>query len=78
MEGWSGYLNRYAGYAKATKALEHTARNCQELGVRFVTGEEGYAVELLFETADQAKKVCVGVKAANEQVHKSSHIILCL
>jgi sarcosine oxidase/L-pipecolate oxidase len=78
MDGWSGYLNRYAGYARAAKALEYAAKRCLELGVKFVTGDDGYAVEILFESADEGKKVCVGVKTANGNIHKAAHTILSL
>lgn len=78
MEGWLGYLNRYAGYARAAKALEHAAKVCQELGVMFVTGQDGHAVEILFESRKEGKKTCLGIKTANGQVHKASRTILCL
>jgi sarcosine oxidase/L-pipecolate oxidase len=78
MEGWTGYLNQYAGYARAAKAMKYTAKKCQEIGVRFVTGEDGHAVELLFESTGQGKKACIGVKTANAQVHNAATIILCL
>jgi sarcosine oxidase / L-pipecolate oxidase len=78
MEGWSGYLNRYAGYARAVKALEHTAKRCGELGVKFVTGQDGYAAEILFESTSDGKKVCVGITTASGQVHNAAYTILCL
>ncbi|PMD37706.1 FAD dependent oxidoreductase [Hyaloscypha variabilis F] len=78
MEGWSGYLNRYAGYARAAKALEYTAKICLGLGVKFITGEDGYATEILFGSEYKGKQVCVGVKTASGLVHTASRTILCL
>ncbi|PVH74278.1 FAD dependent oxidoreductase [Cadophora sp. DSE1049] len=76
MKGWEGYLNRYAGYARAAKALEHAAKACVGLGVKLVTGESGYATELLYEAGD--KKICTGVKTADGTIHKATKTILCL
>ncbi|KAL5316008.1 hypothetical protein ACEPPN_016882 [Leptodophora sp. 'Broadleaf-Isolate-01'] len=76
MDGWSGYLNRHAGYARAAKALEHAAKACAETGVKFVVGNSGYAVELLYEAG--AKKICGGVKTADGSIHKATRTILCL
>ena len=76
MNGWEGYLNRYAGYARAAKALEHAAKACVELGVKLVTGESGYAAELLFE--DGEGRICTGVKAADGMIHTAARTILCI
>ncbi|KAH7388895.1 FAD dependent oxidoreductase [Cadophora sp. MPI-SDFR-AT-0126] len=76
MDGWEGYLNRYAGYARAAKALEHAAKACVGLGVKLVTGESGYATELLYEVGN--KKRCTGVKTADGTVYRAARTILCL
>jgi sarcosine oxidase/L-pipecolate oxidase len=60
------------------KALEHTAKKCSKLGVKFVTGQDGYAAEILFGSTSDGKKVCVGIKTASGQDHKAAHTILCL
>jgi sarcosine oxidase/L-pipecolate oxidase len=73
MEGWTGYFNRYAGYARAAKALEHAARTCEDLGVKFVTGNDGHATSLL-----HAEGRCAGVKVASGLIHQASKTILCL
>lgn len=78
MEGWSGYLNRHAGYSRAAKALEHTAKICLSLGVKFIIGEDGYAVKMLFESDHVGHKTCVGVETASGVVHSAAHTILCL
>ena len=78
MEGWSGYLNRYAGYVRAAKALKYTEMMCLKLGVKFGTGDDGYAETILFESNSEGKKLCIGVKTTNGQVHKATHTILCI
>ena len=78
MEGWSGYLNRYAGYVRAAKALKYTEMMCLRLGVKLVTGNDGYAETILFESTSEEKKLCIGVKTTNGQIHRATHTILCL
>lgn len=78
MPGWSGYFNKHAGYAKAAKALEHAAAVCKDLGVIIVTGDDGYAIELLYDGEADGGRACVGVKTANGSLHNASRTILCL
>ncbi|RDL33048.1 uncharacterized protein BP5553_08487 [Venustampulla echinocandica] len=78
MEGWSGYFNRHAGYARAAKALEHAAKTCNEMGVKFVTGDNGYAVELQFRDELQGRRICTGVKTTNGTIYQAAQTILCL
>ncbi|TVY49053.1 L-saccharopine oxidase [Lachnellula occidentalis] len=75
MEGWTGYINKYAGYARAAKALEHAAAVCSDLGVKLVTGDDGYAIEVLYTAAG---KECIGVKTKSGTTHTASKTVICL
>ncbi|KAK7413781.1 hypothetical protein QQX98_007348 [Neonectria punicea] len=73
-DGWTGYFNKYGGYARAGRAMAKIHTECERLGVHFVLGEEqGHAVSLLFDG-----KRCIGVKTASGKEHKAAHTILCL
>lgn len=78
MGGWTGYINKHAGYARAAKALEHPAAVCSDLGVKFVTGDYGYAVEILYTASGGAEKEYTGVKTKSGMTQKASKTILCM
>lgn len=77
MEGWEGYINKHAGYARASKALTKVYNACKDLGVSFVLGEEGYAVELLVKEIG-GKKQCIGIKSKSGTIHLADKTVLCL
>ncbi|KAM5341750.1 hypothetical protein ACJ41O_014781 [Fusarium nematophilum] len=74
MDGWTGYFNKYGGYARAGRAMAKIYSTCKERGVRFVLGEsEGNAETLLFDG-----KRCKGVRTKSGREHLATHMIVCL
>lgn len=58
-EGWTGYFNKYAGYAQAFKALDFLGKECKKLGVKFIVDR----VQSLVIENEQLK----GVKSCNSE-----------
>lgn len=74
MKGWSGYYNKFGGYARAGRAMNKIYTICKARGVRFILGEsDGTAVSLLFDG-----KRCIGVRTLSGQEHRAKHTIICL
>ncbi len=74
MEGWSGYYNKFGGYARAGKALRAIHESCAAKGVRFVLGErDGHVTSLLFDGPR-----CTGARTASGAEHGASRTIVCL
>lgn len=77
MDGWEGYINKHAGYVRASKALTEVYDACIGLGVSFVLGEDGHATGLLYEERGK-KKYCIGVKTKSGAMHVAAKTVLCL
>lgn len=74
MDGWTGYHNKFAGYARAGKALKAVFDACKAKGVRFILGEQdGHAESLLFDG-----DVCLGVRSASGREYRAERTIICL
>ncbi|KAH8680436.1 FAD dependent oxidoreductase [Ilyonectria robusta] len=74
LDDWTGYFNKYGGYARASRAMVKIHSECERLGVRFILGEQqGHATRLLFHG-----KRCIGVETASGKEHKATRVILCL
>ncbi|KAI0975082.1 FAD dependent oxidoreductase [Xylaria arbuscula] len=56
LSGWKGYYNRYDGYAHSTNALKAVHEACVALGVRFLLGEAGNVVEILYQNPERERK----------------------
>jgi sarcosine oxidase/L-pipecolate oxidase len=76
LKGWSGYFNANAGYARAAKAVSTLHAECIRLGVQFVTGDAGHAVELLY--FEGANPTCVGATTLDGTTHLAEVVILCM
>ncbi|KAK3309272.1 FAD dependent oxidoreductase [Chaetomium strumarium] len=74
MHGWTGYLNKLAGYAHAADALRATHAACRALGVTFHLGDG--VMELLYK--DHTNNVCIGARAASGAVHTADVVVLAL
>jgi sarcosine oxidase/L-pipecolate oxidase len=73
-EGWTGYYNKFGGYARAGRAMRAMYDVCVARGVRFVLGpRDGHVTSLLF-----AGKRCLGAQAASGRKHEASRTIVCL
>ncbi|KAK4234197.1 FAD dependent oxidoreductase [Achaetomium macrosporum] len=79
MQGWTGYLNRFAGYAHAADALRAMHAACCALGgVTFRLGDGVTA--LVYSNGDDAqpKGVCIGARTASGAVHTADVVVLAL
>lgn len=72
--GWTGYLNRKAGYAQAAPALKAVYNECLRLGVKFVLGEDGHATELLCDASSGELSAVKTLRGA----YSADVTILCL
>ena len=68
MNGFTGYLNYFAGYAHSADTLRAIFVECASRGVKFILGEKmGKVVELVKEHGSSR---CVGVKTADGILHR--------
>ncbi|KAK5102622.1 hypothetical protein LTS08_003422 [Lithohypha guttulata] len=75
--GFSGYLNRFAGYAHSANAMKGVHHHLAGRGVKFVLGpENGRVTKLVYDTSKARR--CVGVRTADGQEHKATLIVSCL
>ncbi|KAL9110786.1 MAG: hypothetical protein Q9227_004778 [Pyrenula ochraceoflavens] len=83
LTGFSGYLNRLAGYAHSSDAMRGVWAHLAGRGVRFVLGSErGKVRELLYsggstEEVGQGRR-CVGVRTADGRTHRAEKVIVAL
>lgn len=71
--GWEGWSKRDGcGWVQARKALESTIAEAKRLGVRFVLGERGQVLSLVYEHNDVR-----GAVVARGPAHRADRVILC-
>ncbi|RYC60866.1 hypothetical protein CHU98_g5341 [Xylaria longipes] len=75
LPGWKGYYNRYDGYAHSTNALKAVHEACVELGVRFLLGEAGNIVEILYQGQQQSRRT-IGVRAYDGATYSAKLVIV--
>ncbi|KAL1846784.1 hypothetical protein VTK73DRAFT_212 [Phialemonium thermophilum] len=77
---WTGYFNRYAGYAHASGALKAVYSACCALGVDVRLGEG--AQSLLFggenDNDGPGGNRCVGVRTASGREYRADRVVLAL
>ncbi|KAH7165219.1 FAD dependent oxidoreductase [Dactylonectria macrodidyma] len=74
MEGWSGHMNRFGGFARAGKAMAAVHAQCRKNSVKFVLGaDEGQAETLIFDGAR-----CIGARTRCGRVHRARRTIVAL
>lgn len=73
LPGWKGYLNRLAGYAHSSNAMQSVFEECVTLGVTFKLGPDGEVDELLY--APGTKK-CIGARTKNGTVYYAATTIV--
>lgn len=77
LPGWTGYLNRNAGYAHSTNAMRAVFDKCVQNGVTFVADpRDGCAVELLFSSDPDRR--CIGLKALSGRRYNADLVILAI
>lgn len=75
--GWKGWWKKEgAGWVHAKKAMVSAAKEAERLGVKFVGGEQGEVVELVYAEGEEIKGDVVGVKTKDGKVHLAERIIL--
>jgi sarcosine oxidase / L-pipecolate oxidase len=74
MPGWKGFFRKErAGFVEAERAMEATRREAARLGVKFIPGEGGRVIQLLF---NEDKTNVIGAKTADGTEHKADRFIL--
>ncbi|KAI0425320.1 FAD dependent oxidoreductase [Xylaria sp. FL1042] len=75
LPGWKGYFNRYDGYAHSTNALKAVYEACVALGVRFLLGEAGNVVEILFQDQQRGRRA-TGLRTSSGVTHNARLVIV--
>ncbi|KAI0490063.1 FAD dependent oxidoreductase [Xylaria cf. heliscus] len=75
LPGWKGYYNRYDGYAHSTNALKAVHEACVALGVRFLLGETGNVVEVLYQGQQQSRRA-TGLRTYDGTTHSTKLVIV--
>lgn len=71
-QGWKSYWSPNAAWVNAREGIVRMAREAMNAGVRYISGEQGYVRQLLYDE----KQVCIGVKCADGTAYFGSQIIL--
>ncbi|KAJ5249196.1 FAD dependent oxidoreductase [Penicillium chermesinum] len=77
LPGWSGYLNRFDGYAHSGNALAGVYRAVQAAGVRFFLGEQGTVDEITHVSTVNCRKAA-GVRTKNGRFHPSALVVVAV
>jgi sarcosine oxidase / L-pipecolate oxidase len=72
MDGWSTFWNSSAGWANARSALFRMAEAAQKSGVEYVSGDDGYVKQLLFDE----EGTCVGARSASGTAHFADVVVV--
>ncbi|KAI1348765.1 FAD dependent oxidoreductase [Xylaria sp. FL0043] len=75
LPGWKGYYNRYDGYAHSTNALRAVFDACVKLGVRFLLGDAGNVVEILFQSQQHGRRA-TGLRTDSGDIHPARLVIV--
>ncbi|KAI5300532.1 hypothetical protein KEM55_006766 [Ascosphaera atra] len=75
---WKGYINRYAGYARAAKAMEAMYAECKKMGVTFLHGASGQVDRLLYKPGKDGRSRFAGVQTADGTVTKADVTMLAM
>lgn len=81
MTGWTGYLNRLAGYAHSSNAIEAVYKASVARGVKFFLGEElGAVQQLIYDSNDSnddnAPRKCTGLRTKDGRMHEADLTIV--
>ncbi|KXS17182.1 FAD dependent oxidoreductase [Gonapodya prolifera JEL478] len=67
-----GYLNKFGGYALASKVVERMAESAREMGVKFVCGRSGTLTKLVRAASGKV----TGVETIDGKVHHGDLVIM--
>lgn len=70
--GWRPYWNETTAWVDAGGAVKRMAEAAMTMGVKYISGDQGHAVKLLFDESSQ----CIGVKCFDGTAHFGSQIIV--
>ncbi|TQS32304.1 hypothetical protein Golomagni_07384, partial [Golovinomyces magnicellulatus] len=79
LPGWSGYLNRYDGYAHSADALAGIYRELSGKGVRFLLGVEGTVDKIVYNSSQdpgQSLTKATGVKTKAGKTHEAKLVVV--
>lgn len=76
LSGWTGYLNRLAGYAHSANAIRALYHACMNEGVKFYLGEQDGAVQELVYTHQNQTRRCTGLRTKNGRIHEAAVTIV--
>lgn len=79
LEGWRGYYydedSPSHGWVDARESMMSAANEAKNLGVKFVSGDDGNIIELI-KSGDNAS--CAAIRSISNKVYKLDKVILCL
>lgn len=70
--GWQSFWSDRAAWVNAGEAIRRMAKGAAKAGVKYVSGEAGHAVQLLFDETSR----CIGVKCADGTCYFGDQILL--
>lgn len=70
--GWKSYWSPNAAWVNAREGIVRMAREAMKAGVKYISGNPGYAKQLLYDE----KRACIGVKCADGTAYFGSQVIL--
>ena len=76
--GFKGYLNRFAGYAHSSGAMEGIHQHLCGRGVKFILGSQHGKVDKLVYEGSGVSRHCTAIETADGIVHKSALVVSCL
>jgi sarcosine oxidase / L-pipecolate oxidase len=71
-DGWTSYANFSAGWADSGAALKRMADAAQAAGVEWITGDNGFVKQLLYDE----NSTCIGARAASGEAHFADLVVL--
>lgn len=77
LPGWTGYLNRFDGYGHSANVLAAVHRACPARGVRFLLGEPGDVVEIVYAAkGGSGGGQPTGVRSRDGRLHNAKLAIM--
>lgn len=73
--GWTGYFNRFDGYANSGSALRSIYQATKAQGVKFILGTAGAVSEIVYENNSSGRKA-QGVKTTSGLFYPSKFVII--
>ncbi|KAJ4127980.1 hypothetical protein NW768_008263 [Fusarium equiseti] len=73
--GWTGYFNRFDGYANSGSALRSIYQATKAQGVKFILGTAGAVSEIVYENTSSGRKA-KGVKTTGDLFYPSKFVII--